>query len=193
MTSMARKNMNLPDEVVRLIGDVYHKARFKSETETVIKMLEGASDRLKEAKGYVYLMRGKKGLKIGTSIQPKVRAKQLSSELLFCIPGDRLTELAVHQIWGRYRLVSNAEWFEDRKEIFDWFEGHEMNVPLDDLIYEKGSSELGRPLSRLPHRDRPIPVLVSQDEYAELEKAAGDMGVGVSTYLRLKALEAARS
>ena len=134
MNDIARKNLHLPDEVVRLIGDVLHSARFRSETQAVIAMLEGASDRLKDASGYVYLMRGPKGLKIGTSIQPNKRAQTLKSELLYCIPGDRLTELAVHMIWGRYRLSATGEWFEDRPDIVRWFEGHPMSVPLVDVV-----------------------------------------------------------
>lgn len=131
MKDMARKNLHLPDEVVRLIGDVLHSARFRSETQAVVAMLEGASDRLREAAGYVYLMRGEKGLKIGTSIQPHRRARNLKSKLLHCIPGDRLTELAVHMLWGRYRLTATGEWFEDRQEIVDWFSNHDWRQDLD--------------------------------------------------------------
>lgn len=131
MKDMARKNLHIPDEVVRLIGDVLHSARFRSETQAVVAMLEGASDRLKETSGYVYLMRGERGLKIGTSIQPHRRAKNLKSTLLHCIPGDRLTELAVHMLWGRYRLTASGEWFEDRKEIVDWFDRHEWRQDLE--------------------------------------------------------------
>ena len=50
------------------------------------------------------------------------------------------------------------------------------------------NEDIGKPL-----RDRRVPVMVSQDEYAALEGAAVNMGVGVSTYMRLKALEAARA
>lgn len=130
---MARKNLHLPDEVVRLIGDVLHSARFRSETQAVVAMLEGASDRLKDAKGYVYLMSGPKGLKIGTSIDPERRARDLRAELMHCIVGDRLTELSAHIIWGRYRLTARGEWFEDRKEIIDWFTSHDLAVPIDEL------------------------------------------------------------
>lgn len=145
---MIRKNLHLPDDVVRLIGDVLHAARFRSEVQAVIAMLEGASDRLKEVEGYVYLMHGPKGLKIGTSIHPVRRARDLKAKLLYCIPGDRLTELSVHMIWGRYRLSSTGEWFEDRKEIRDWFAGHDMIVPLNE-VEGKGLSQYFYPL-KLP-------------------------------------------
>ena len=42
-------------------------------------------------------------------------------------------------------------------------------------------------------RSERIPVQVTPDEKEELEKAAAELGLGVSTYMRLKALEAARS
>ncbi len=58
---------------------------------------------------------------------------------------------------------------------------------MDKLVSRPKNEDLGKPL-----RDKRVPVMVSADEHAELEKAASDMGVGVSTYLRLKALEAAR-
>ncbi|MEO0343006.1 MAG: hypothetical protein AAF198_06170 [Pseudomonadota bacterium] len=49
------------------------------------------------------------------------------------------------------------------------------------------NEDLGKPL-----RDKRVPVMMSQDEYEELEQSASAMGVGVSTFIRLKALEAAR-
>lgn len=183
MDKMPRKNLHLPDDVVRLIGDVLHKSRFRSETQAVISMLEGASDRLEGVSGYVYLMRGQKGLKIGTSVQPHKRSKALKSGLLHCITGDRLTELAVHMIWGRYRISAREEWFSDIPEIVNWFENHDLAVAICDVV--DGAS--GRPL-----RDRPVPVAVSEGEHKLIENAAAQMGVGVSTYMRLKALEAAR-
>lgn len=131
MEAMVRKNMHLPDEVVKLIGNVLHSARFRSETQAVIAMLEGAADRLDEVEGYVYLLTGEKGLKIGTSIQPKVRAKNLKSDLIYCISGDRLTELAAHTIWGRHRI--SGEWFSDVQDIRDWFAEHPLRVDIDDL------------------------------------------------------------
>lgn len=179
MNDMARKNMHLPDDVVRLIGDVLHSARFRSETQAVIAMLEGASDRLREIEGYVYLMRGEKGLKIGTSVQPHKRAEYLKSKLLYCISGDRLTELAVHMIWGRYRLSANSEWFEDRKEIVDWFSGHDLLVQMDNVV--DGGKNLR------------VVVSTTAEERQEIERAAVEMGVPVSVYVRLKALKAARS
>ena len=47
--------------------------------------------------------------------------------------------------------------------------------------------DIGKPL-----RGRRVPVMMSNEEYAELEGPAQQMGVGVSTYMRIKALEAAR-
>lgn len=133
MSDMVRKNLHIPDDVARLIGDVLHSARFRSETQAVIAMLEGASDRINEVNGYVYLMRcPERGLKIGVSVQPHSRSKMVKAELLHCIIGDRLSELAVHTIWGRYRL--NGEWFEDRQEIVDWFKSHPLSEELDDVI-----------------------------------------------------------
>ena len=38
-------------------------------------------------------------------------------------------------------------------------------------------------------RDIRIPVLVNEDEKARIEKAADKVGVGVSTYMRIKILE----
>lgn len=141
MNEMVRKNIHIPDEVVLLIGDVLHNARYRSETAAVVAMLEGASDRLREVGGYVYLMEGEKGLKIGTSIQPNIRAASLKSKLLYCITGDRLTELSAHMIWGRYRV--SGEWFSDRKEIRDWFSGHTLSVDLDDVVDAKTFSTAG--------------------------------------------------
>ena len=43
-----------------------------------------------------------------------------------------------------------------------------------------------------PSRDRRVPVMMSQEEYEEVDKAARALGIGPSTYLRQKALEAAR-
>lgn len=59
---------------------------------------------------------------------------------------------------------------------------------MEKTVSRPKNEDLGKPL-----RDRRIPVMVSQDEHAELETAAQEMGVGVSTFLRLKALEAARA
>lgn len=59
---------------------------------------------------------------------------------------------------------------------------------MDRIVSRPKNEDLGRPL-----RDRRVPVMVSQEEHTELERAASEMGVGVSTYLRLKALEAARN
>lgn len=173
--------MHIPEEVVRLIGDVLHSARFRSETQAVIAMLEGASDRLNEVGGYVYLMRGIKGLKIGTSIQPHQRAKTLKSELLYCISGDRLTELAVHALWGRYRL--SGEWFEDRNDIVEWFRTHDLSVFTGDIV----DMDRGEPL-----REKRVVVMMSAEDYEKLKSAAQKMGVGVSTYMRVKSLEAAQ-
>ena len=49
------------------------------------------------------------------------------------------------------------------------------------------NEDIGKPL-----RSKRVPVMVTDEEHRELEEAAAAMGVGVSTYLRLKALEAAR-
>ena len=49
------------------------------------------------------------------------------------------------------------------------------------------NEDLGKPL-----RDKRVLVMVSLEEHSELETASAAMGVGVSTYMRLKALEAAR-
>ena len=43
-----------------------------------------------------------------------------------------------------------------------------------------------------PSRDRRVPVLMTSDEYREIELAANRHGIPVSTYVRMKALEAAR-
>lgn len=59
---------------------------------------------------------------------------------------------------------------------------------MDRAVSRPKNEDLGKPL-----RDKRVPVMVTEDEHAELEKAASEMGVGVSTYLRLKALEAARA
>lgn len=49
------------------------------------------------------------------------------------------------------------------------------------------NEDLGKPL-----RNKRVPVMVSEEEYAEIEAAAQRQGIGASTYMRLKALEAAR-
>jgi hypothetical protein len=59
---------------------------------------------------------------------------------------------------------------------------------MEKIVSRPKNEDIGKPL-----RDRRVPVMVSQDEYAALEGAAVNMGVGVSTYMRLKALEAARA
>lgn len=57
---------------------------------------------------------------------------------------------------------------------------------MEKIVSRPKNEDIGKPL-----RDKRVPVMVSQDEHAELDRAATEMGVGVSTYLRLKALEAA--
>ena len=59
---------------------------------------------------------------------------------------------------------------------------------MDKIVSRPKNEDIGKPL-----RDKRVPVMVSLDEHAELDRAAAEMGVGVSTYLRLKALEAARA
>jgi hypothetical protein len=56
------------------------------------------------------------------------------------------------------------------------------------IVSRPKNEDIGKPL-----RDRRVPVMVSQDEYAALEGAAVNMGVGVSTYMRLKALGATKA
>lgn len=58
---------------------------------------------------------------------------------------------------------------------------------MDKIVSRPKNEDLGRPL-----RDQRIPVMVTADEKAALQAAADAMGVGVSTYVRLKALEAAQ-
>jgi hypothetical protein len=41
-------------------------------------------------------------------------------------------------------------------------------------------------------RNKRIPVMVSAHERSEIERLAGSMGVGISTYLRIKGLESRR-
>lgn len=57
-----------------------------------------------------------------------------------------------------------------------------------DKIAPRPKEDTGEPL-----RDKRVPVMMTSDERQELKRAALEMGVGVSTYLRLKALEAARA
>lgn len=59
---------------------------------------------------------------------------------------------------------------------------------MEKAVSRPKNEDLGKPL-----RDKRVPVMVSLEEYAELEKSAEMMGVGVSTYMRLKALEASRA
>ena len=44
--------------------------------------------------------------------------------------------------------------------------------------------------SRETPRKRRVPVLFTEDEYDRIETAAYDAGLGVSTFIRVKALEA---
>lgn len=45
----------------------------------------------------------------------------------------------------------------------------------------------------MTRRDVRVPVVMTAEEHKVIKDAAERMGVGVSTYLRLKALEAARN
>ena len=59
---------------------------------------------------------------------------------------------------------------------------------MEQIVSRPKNEDIGKAL-----RDKRIPVQVTEDEKAELDRAASEMGVGVSTYVRLKALEAARN
>lgn len=59
---------------------------------------------------------------------------------------------------------------------------------MEQIVSRPKNEDIGKAL-----RDKRIPVQVTEDEKAELDRAANEMGVGVSTYVRLKALEAARN
>lgn len=49
------------------------------------------------------------------------------------------------------------------------------------------NADVGKPL-----RSKRIPVQVTPEEYAEIEDASGRLGIPVSSFVRMKALEAAR-
>ena len=59
---------------------------------------------------------------------------------------------------------------------------------MDKIVSRPKNEDIGRPL-----RDRRIPVMVTLEEKEALQAAADAMGVGVSTYIRLRALEAAQA
>lgn len=49
------------------------------------------------------------------------------------------------------------------------------------------NEDIGEPL-----REKRVAVMMSNEDYEKLKSAAQKMGVGVSTYMRVKALEAAQ-
>lgn len=59
---------------------------------------------------------------------------------------------------------------------------------MEKNVSRPKNEDVGKPL-----RDKRLPVMMSSDEYNELEAAASNAGIGVSTFVRLKALEAARA
>ncbi len=167
-----RKNIHLSSEVIAFIGDVWHDARFKSETAAVVALLEGAADRLSQADGYVYLARRGNELKIGYSKSPTQRVAKLKASILTCVSGDRLTKLAAHILWGKYRV--HGEWFSDAPEIISWFSSHPMLVDTteNESRYER------------------ITVLLTKSERAKMQAGADKAGLDGSTFIRVLALEA---
>ncbi len=163
-----RKNIHLPNEIIAFIGDVWHDARFKSETAAVVALLEGAADRLSQADGYVYLAQRGNELKIGHSKNPKERVLTLKACLLNCISGDRLTELATHILWGKYRV--HGEWFSEAPEIISWFSSHSMRVDAPKINHVR------------------IHVLLTKTERDKLQAAADKVGLSLSAFIRWKAL-----
>lgn len=59
---------------------------------------------------------------------------------------------------------------------------------MEKIVSRPKNEDIGKPL-----KDRRVSVLLTDGEHAEIERAASNMGVGVSTFLRLKGLEAARA
>ena len=61
-------------------------------------------------------------------------------------------------------------------------------VSMEKIVSRPKNVDIGK-----SSRSERIPVQVTKEEKAEIESAANEMGIGASTYIRLKALEAARS
>lgn len=57
---------------------------------------------------------------------------------------------------------------------------------MDKNVSRPKNEDIGEPL-----REKRVAVMMSIEDYEKLKSAAQRMGVGVSTYMRIKALEAA--
>jgi len=180
---MVRKNIHMPNDVARAIGDLRHDARFKSETEAVVRLVEGASDHIKKKTGFVYLVRGSISgeLKIGFSTNPNERMGTLKSEMkqdiepLGFLLGDLLLETTAHVIWGAYRL--HGEWFEDIVEIRDWFANHELSVDMPEKNKSKKRSV----------------IIWTDEQHEKLERAATALGQSIPQFTKTAALEKAQA
>ena len=65
-----------------------------------------------QTKGYVYVIKGIEGYKIGMSFTPEKRAKQFYGELFMTIPTDNMfkLELKLHKMFAKKRKCY-GEWF----------------------------------------------------------------------------------
>jgi hypothetical protein len=179
-----RKNIHIPDDLARRIGDIRHDGRFSTETSAIIELLEGAVSYAQQKRGYVYLARNEKNgeLKIGFSINPRQRMVALRSEvgsdvaLMHVLIADQLMETVAHVVWGRFRL--HGEWFSDQEEIISWFRGHDLLADIPTI--EKPAM-------------RHAVIGLSDEQYELLRKAAAKVGLEVPAYIRVRALEAANA
>jgi hypothetical protein len=57
---------------------------------------------------------------------------------------------------------------------------------MDRKLSRPKNEDIGEPL-----REKRVAVMMSQEDYDKLKFASQKMGLGVSTYMRVKALEAA--
>lgn len=169
----------MDDLLARGISAIRHAARSPSETDMINRLLEGAIEEVEDRSGFVYLARSDKLdlVKIGYSASPRQRMRALSAEtdgemnILFALSGSRLLEVAAHVRWARQWV--RGEWFCDTKELREWFAGHQQRAETTT----ENSVTVG--------------VMMTPEERERIRRAADRVGVGLSTYLRMKALEAA--
>lgn len=85
----------------------------------------------KNTEGYVYFIRNKetKAIKIGYSVNPKKRIKQLSTgsssvlDLIYVIEGSKDVEYFLHRYFASERV--NLEWF-DEELVLQWIQNDKI-------------------------------------------------------------------
>ncbi len=79
-------------------------------------------DELERCESWVYFIRIGNRIKIGYSINPERRARELGqAKLIHCVPGGRIEEQRLHLKFAHLR--DHGEWFCDDPELVDYIDG----------------------------------------------------------------------